>query len=86
MFGIRIFGFSRLLGKPKDWNDEEGSCSSLAIRDIDTTSGPGMESAWEPTPEELAKLNRGAPVILGVLGTVHPPVWLRVGEPPNEGD
>jgi hypothetical protein len=40
MFGIRIFGFSRLLGKPKDWNDEEGSCSSLAIRDIDTTSGP----------------------------------------------
>lgn len=38
----------------------------------------GFVSAWMPTPEELAALNRGAPVYLFIYGSVHPPVGLGV--------
>jgi hypothetical protein len=39
-----------------------------------------MVTAWEPTPEELVRLNQGACIHLVVLGSVHPPVMLEVGE------
>ncbi len=39
-------------------------------------------SAHEPTPEELARLNAGAPLILTLLTTFHPPCRLEVGEVP----
>lgn len=41
-----------------------------------------MVSAWQPTPDELARLNAGASVHLRVIGTQHPPVMLEVGQPP----
>lgn len=82
---IRISGATRWLGAPLGWEpDTQGPCSHLAIRDEDTTAGRAMASAWEPTPEELLRLNAGAPIILTVMGTVHPPVEVRVGYPPKE--
>jgi hypothetical protein len=42
-----------------------------------------MVTAWLPTPEEIAKIVAGAPVHLRVLGEVHPPVMLDVGDPPG---
>jgi hypothetical protein len=41
-----------------------------------------MVTAWQPTPDELARLNAGASVHLRVLGTVHPPVMVGVGDLP----
>ena len=41
-------------------------------------------TAWQPTPDELARLNAGASVELSILATFHPPVRLTVGEVPSE--
>ena len=36
-----------------------------------------------PTLAEIAAINAGAPVILRILGTVHPPVAVEVGKVPE---
>lgn len=88
----RIQGATRVLGAPVNWDEAaDGPCFGLPILDIPAAppTGPDqpgnaaqMASAWEPTPEELAALNAGAPVILFVIGGVHPPVYVGVGEAP----
>lgn len=53
----------------------------------DTVNGPGtpaMETAWEPTPDEIARIVKGAFVHLRILGTSHPPVMLEVGPVPYD--
>jgi len=78
----RIPEATRVLGAPQGWDEaRDGWCGGLAILDVaDDAGSHRMVSAWEPTPEELAKLNAGAPVLLSVVGLGHPPVWLSVGE------
>lgn len=79
----RISGATRSLGAPGNWNREtNGPCGSLAIRDGERQGMPLMESAWFPTPEELVALVAGAPVILRIVGTSHPPVALYAGKHP----
>jgi hypothetical protein len=79
----RIAGATRVLGKSQGY-------LGLPLRDVVipcSVNGPGtpaMETAWFPDPAELAAINAGAPVILRVLGTAHPPVYIGVGEPPAE--
>ncbi len=78
----RIQGCTRVLGKSQGY-------LGLPLRDVvidEAVNGPGtpaMETAWLPTPSELAALNAGAPVILRILGTVQPPVMVEVGEVPT---
>lgn len=75
----RIPGATRVLAK------DQPEYSQLPIRDEKRADGVNsMVSSWSPTPDELARLNAGAPVYLGILGTVHPPVILGVGEVPSE--
>lgn len=77
-----IQGSTRVIGKSQGY-------LGLPLRDVmihDTVNGPqtpAMETAWLPTPDELARLAAGAPVILRILGTVHPPVMIDVGEVPK---
>lgn len=77
----RIAGCTRVIGQSQGY-------LGLPLRDIEincTVNGPStpaMETAWEPTPDELARLNAGAPVILRVVGRAHPPVMIEVGEVP----
>jgi hypothetical protein len=79
-----IEGRTRYLGAPADWvPDERGPCGRLAIRDEITTAGLSMASAWEPTPEEIDRISKGAKVILWVIGSMHPPVALSVGNVPD---
>ena len=79
-----IHGATRNLGAPRDWDKaKDGPCGGLPIRDEKTTAGQGMTSAWQPTPDEIARLNAGASIHLTVLGTVHPPVSMSVGTPPT---
>ena len=46
---------------------------------------PVMLTAWQPTPEELEALNKGASIHLRILGEGHPPVSMDVGPVPEEG-
>lgn len=73
----RIPNATRVLGKSQGY-------LGLPLRDEvrNTTVGgetPVMVTAWEPTPDELERLNKGASVHLVVVGTQHPPVMLEVG-------
>ena len=80
MLITRILGTTRVLGKSQGY-------LGLPVRDelrstvADGPQTPVMVTAWEPTPDELARLNRGAPVYLVIVGTAHPPVVMEVGEP-----
>jgi hypothetical protein len=78
----RIANATRVIGKSQGY-------LGLPLRDElihETVNGPGtpsMVTAWEPTPDELERLNKGALVQLRVLGTGHPPVMLEVGGVPE---
>lgn len=79
----RIEGCTRVLGKSQGYlglplRDEIINC---------TVGGEGthvMVTAWFPTPDEIARINAGAPVHLRIVGTGHPPVMLTVGDVPSE--
>lgn len=79
-----IQGATRVLGKSQGY-------LGLPVRDVlinETVNGPdtpAMETAWLPTPKEIEAIQRGAPVILRVLGAAHPPVMVEVGEVPGDG-
>jgi hypothetical protein len=76
----RIEGATRVLGKSQGY-------LGLPLRDetisttVDGPATPCMVTAWEPTPDELARLNDGASVLLYVIGKAHPPVMVEVGPP-----
>lgn len=78
---------TRSFGPPRGWDEQEnGPCGVLSIHDVRDSAGANrMVSIWQPTPEELARLQSGAPVMLTIFGDVHPPVSVGVGEPgPSE--
>jgi hypothetical protein len=82
MIAGRILGTTRDLGKSQGY-------IGLPVRDVIvrcTVNGlvPAMETAWHPTPDEIARIVVGAPVVLRVLGDEHPPVSVDVGEVPHE--
>lgn len=77
-----IEGATRVIGRAQGYlglplRDELINCS------VNGEGAPAMVSAWQPTPDELARLNAGASVHLRVLGTQHPPVMVEVGPPPG---
>lgn len=77
-----IEGATRVIGKSQGY-------LGLPLRDIvidSTVTGPdtpAMETAWFPTPKEIDAIVAGAPIILCVIGTGHPPVMLTVGQEPK---
>lgn len=79
----RVRGATREIGKSQGY-------VGLAIRDEAMhcpVNGPGtpvMVTAWVPTPAELAALNAGAPVEVRILGRLHPPILLGVGDVPDD--
>lgn len=82
MIIARIPGATRTLGKSQGY-------LGLPVRDemidevVNGPKTPCMVTAWEPTPEELAALNAGAPVHVCIIGTTHPPIMVEVGEVPE---
>lgn len=72
---------TRIIGQTQGYlglpiRDEKINCS------VNGPETPSMVTAWQPTPDELARLNAGASVHLHILGTVHPPLMVDVGEVP----
>lgn len=78
MMIARISGATRVLGKSQGY-------LGLPLRDEvrnTTVDGPAthvMVTAWEPTPDELERIAKGAKIHLVVVGTRHPPVRMEVG-------
>lgn len=76
-----IDGATRVCGKAQGY-------LGLPVKDetvIDKATGEKtnrMLTAWTPTPDELARLNAGANVILSILGTSPPPQLITVGPVP----
>ncbi len=78
MIPRRIANATHRLGAPQNWDaDRGGNCTSLMCRVVQDKEGgaPVYESAWEPTPAELAMLNKGGSLILRIVG-MQPPVAL----------
>lgn len=79
----RIKGATRVIGKSQGY-------LSLPVRDefincaVNGEQTPAMVTAWFPMPNELAALNAGAPVHVLIIGTIHPPIAVEVGETPDE--
>lgn len=71
----RIEGANCTLAPPKDF---ELPCLPLQVRMCEYFGECAMLSTWEPSPEELAELNRGGRVLLVVFGERHPAVGLQV--------
>lgn len=81
-----IKGATRALGKPTNWDDKDGECATLYVRDHRGAGPTIMQSAWYPSPEEIEQMIKGEPVILSIWGPSHPPVSLEVpGNELNQG-
>lgn len=78
----QIPGATRYIGKSQGYK-------GLPVRDAtcnSTVTGPDtpmMETAWQPTPDELVKINAGASIIVQLIGKGHPPIMLEVGPVPE---
>lgn len=80
-------GATRRYAPPLDWDEaKHGPCGTLEVAELDTPSGPFMESLWRPTAEDLAALNSGACIVLGIRGNVHPVVYLGVTASPQHDE
>ena len=77
-----IEGCTRILGKSQGY-------LGLPLRDefinsrVTGSLTPIMVSAWLPTPDELALLNRGASIHVKLVGLAHPPIIVEVGPVPE---
>ena len=72
-------GTTNTLNAPKDWDEsgakaEHGECRPLPIIKL----GSVLWSFWQPNPDELALLNAGHPIALGIIQGFHPPVIVSV--------
>lgn len=76
-----IEGATRNLGAPENWDQNNISCDDLPIQDVTVGGVNTMGSAWIPDREERERIAYGAPIILWVWGTAHPPVSVAVGTP-----
>lgn len=70
--------------KPENWNDQtDGSCGDLQVRAETYGERNIVEliSTWKPTPSELAHLNAGGVVEIGLSTTNQPPMRAYVVDP-----
>lgn len=76
MMPHHFIGQHRVLEAPKGYDHKaQGECIGLPVRfDAGT-----VISVWKPSEEDLARLNAGGGIVLGVLGG-QPPVWLETCE------
>ncbi len=78
----RIKNATRVIGKSQGY-------MGLPLRDelinekVSGENTPSMITAWFPTPKELDAINKGAPIHVRIIGTMHPPIMVEVGEIPE---
>jgi hypothetical protein len=70
--------------KPENWDDEaEGPCGDLQVRAECFGERQIVEliSTWKPTEYELAALNAGGVIEIGICATGQPPMRAYVVDP-----
>lgn len=75
------FPGARPIGAPRNWDaDLDGAVGTIFVVDaVDTLSGMNiMYSVYQPTAEDLAALNAGGAIRLGIMGRSHPVFQLCV--------
>lgn len=78
-------GATNLMHAPENWEEKETglTCAPIEVR-IDL-HGPQMVKeyvcTWKPDAEDLARLNAGAAIELGIMADGQPPCILRVVDP-----
>lgn len=79
MLPRRIKNANVVMTAPDDWDESKhGKCVDIAARaTISLGAGGYVETAWEPTPDELACLMNGGSVVLRIFGRM-PPVAVYV--------
>lgn len=70
---------TRVLGAPPGMED---SVNALPVAELSTEIGVGLFSFWKPDAEELAMLNAGHALALGVYSHQHPIVSMGVTKEP----
>lgn len=78
------FPGARRIGAPANWDAElDGAVGTIFVTDaVDTLSGMNfMYSVYQPTPDDLAALNAGGAIRLGIMGRQHPVFQLCVLTP-----
>ena len=73
---IRHHSNNVALRPPEGVSEEE--CQTLYATRGTVEGRPCIWSFWQPTPDELTALSEGKPVLLGMWGDNHPPVYLGV--------
>lgn len=53
----------------------------LPVRHAVQGDKPVMVTAWELSVEEMQEIQRTGRIWLGIMGTVHPPIWLSADDP-----
>lgn len=67
------------LDAPKGMDDLVQPLSAAIVKD--ETGVPQFISCWKFTQEELDEVKRTKRIWLGVVGEVHPPVWVMGTKP-----
>jgi hypothetical protein len=75
-----IEGHTNRLGAPQGVDPDECHALHVRVAQWGDTGRIVIQSAWFPTPDELKRLQEGAPVILSIVDNAHPMVALGVGE------
>jgi hypothetical protein len=80
VISVRIKDSNTVFGAPESWDNRNGECANLFVRKQQQDGVDVMLSAWKPTKLELEMLQDGASIVLGVLGSGHPPVLMYVSD------
>ena len=80
MLPVEIPGSNVSLTPPKGWDEaRDGKCETLRVLRGPLEDGRVIvQSAWLPSAEELACLNKGHAVLFTAYGATHPPIWIDV--------
>ncbi len=79
MIALRIAGATQRLLSPEGFDNVAGLSVRVELVEVKTGHAVPMAfSAWEPTPDELKQLNRGASVLIGISGPHHPVLHVGV--------
>lgn len=69
---------NRVLGAPKNWDQDELPCAAIALTDTVIDGVQCVVTYWRPSLEERKALIHGGDIRLAIVGNTMPPVSIGV--------